>query len=222
MTAPALVLHGYWRSSAAYRVRIGLGLKGLVWQDRPVHLVRDGGEQHGTAHVALNPQQLVPVLEHAGRVLTQSLAILEYLDEAFPGTPALLPADPAGRAQVRALAQLIACDVHPLNNLRVMQYLGRELAADEAARARWTAHWMEEGFAAMETLLAQRSPPGDFCHGDRPGQADCCLVPQLYNARRFGVDLGRYPRLLQIEQACLALPAFAAAAPEAQPDAVAV
>jgi maleylacetoacetate isomerase len=170
MTAPALVLHGYWRSSAAYRVRIGLGLKGLVWQDRPVHLVRDGGEQHGAAHVALNPQQLVPVLEHAGRVLTQSLAILEYLDEAFPGTPALLPADPAGRAQVRALAQLIACDVHPLNNLRVMQYLGRELAADEAARARWTAHWMEEGFAAMETLLAQRSPPGTSVMATAPGR----------------------------------------------------
>lgn len=217
MSPPALVLHGYWRSSAAYRVRIGLGLKGLAWEDRPVHLVRDGGQQHSPAHAALNPQQLVPVLEHDGRVLTQSLAILEYLDEAFPDTPALLPADAAGRARVRALAQLIACDVHPLNNLRVMQYLGRELAADEGARLAWTRHWMAEGFAAMEALLATR--PGRFCHGDTPGLADCCLLPQLYNARRFDLDLAPYPQLRAVEQACQALPAFAAAVPEAQPDA---
>lgn len=217
MSTPALVLYGYWRSSAAYRVRIGLGLKGLAWQDRPVHLVRDGGEQHSAAHAARNPQQLVPVLEHDGVVLTQSLAILEYLDEAFPHTPALLPVDAAGRGRVRALAQLIACDVHPLGNLRVMQYLGRELAADEAARLAWTRHWMAEGFAAMQAMLAAR--PGRFCHGDTPGMADCCLIPQLYNARRFNLDLGAYPQLLAVEQACLALPAFAAAAPEAQPDA---
>lgn len=217
MSTPALVLYGYWRSSAAYRVRIGLGLKGLAWQDRPVHLVRDGGEQHSVAHAARNPQQLVPVLEHDGVVLTQSLAILEYLDEAFPHTPALLPVDAASRGRVRALAQLIACDVHPLGNLRVMQYLGRELAADEAARLAWTRHWMAEGFAAMEAMLAAR--PGRFCHGDAPGMADCCLIPQLYNARRFNLDLGAYPQLLAVEQACLALPAFAAAAPEAQPDA---
>lgn len=217
MSPPALVLHGYWRSSAAYRVRIGLGLKGLAWQDRPVHLVRDGGQQHSAAHAALNPQQLVPVLEHDGRVLTQSLAILEYLDEAFPDTPALLPADPAGRARVRALAQLVACDVHPLNNLRVMQYLGRVLAADEEACLAWTRHWMAEGFAAMEALLAAQ--PGRFCHGDVPGLADCCLIPQLYNARRFNLDLAPYPQLRTVEQACQALPAFAAALPEAQPDA---
>lgn len=218
MSTPALVLYGYWRSSAAYRVRIGLGLKGLAWQDRPVHLVRDGGEQHSAAHAARNPQQLVPVLEHDGVVLTQSLAILEYLDEAFPHTPALLPADAAGRGRVRALAQLIACDVHPLGNLRVMQYLGRELGADETARLAWTRHWMAEGFAAMQAKLAAR--PGRFCHSDTPGMADCCLIPQLYNARRFNLDLAAYPQLLEVERACLALPAFAAAAPEAQPDAV--
>ena len=218
MSTPALVLYGYWRSSAAYRVRIGLGLKGLAWQDRPVHLVRDGGEQHSAAHAARNPQQLVPVLEHDGVVLTQSLAILEYLDEAFPHTPALLPADAAGRGRVRALAQLIACDVHPLGNLRVMQYLGRELAADENARLAWTRYWMAEGFAAMDAQLSVR--PGRFCHGDTPGMADCCLIPQLYNARRFNLDLGAYPQLLAVERACQALPAFAAAAPEAQPDAV--
>lgn len=219
MNQPALVLHGYWRSSAAYRVRIGLGLKGLAWQDRPVHLVRDGGQQHSAAHAALNPQQLVPVLEHGELVLTQSLAILEYLDEAFADTPALLPADAAGRARVRALAQLIACEVHPLNNLRVMQYLGRELAADEDTRLAWTRHWMAEGFAAMQALLERSPTAGRFCHGDVPGLADCCLVPQLYNARRFKLDLTAYPRLLQIEQACAALSAFAAAVPEAQPDA---
>jgi maleylacetoacetate isomerase len=219
MSTGALVLYGYWRSSAAYRVRIGLGLKGLAWEDRPVHLVRDGGQQHSAAHVARNPQQLVPVLEHGGLVLTQSLAILEYLEQTFAGTPALLPADAAGRARVRALAQLIACDVHPLGNLRVMQYLGRELQADEPARLAWTRHWMVEGFAALEALLAGDASTGRFCHGDSPGLADCCLVPQLYNARRFKLDLAPYPTLVRIEQACLALPAFAAAVPEAQPDA---
>jgi len=220
MSEAALVLHGYWRSSAAYRVRIGLGLKGLAWEDRPVHLVRDGGQQHSAAHVALNPQHLVPVLQHQGQVLTQSLAILEYLDEAFADTPALLPRDAPGRARVRALAQLIACDVHPLSNLRVMQYLGRALGADEDARARWMAHWMAEGLAAMEAMLVAPAVAGTFCHGDAPGLADCCLVPQLYNARRFALDLTPYPTLVRIEQACLALPAFAAAVPEAQADAV--
>lgn len=218
-SAPTLVLHGYWRSSAAYRVRIGLGLKGLAWSDVPVHLVRDGGQQHAPAHAALNPQQLVPVLEHDGRVLLQSLAILEYLDEAFPGTAPLLPADAAGRARVRALAQLVACDIHPVNNLRVMQYLGRELGAGEDARLAWTRHWMGEGFGAMEALLAASPDTGRYCHGEAPGLADCCLVPQLYNARRFHLDLSPYPTLVRIEQACLALPAFAAAVPEAQPDA---
>ena len=219
MSPAALVLHGYWRSSAAYRVRIGLGLKGLGWRDVPVHLVRDGGQQHSPAHAALNPQQRVPVLEHDGQVLIQSLAILAYLDEAFPDTVPLLPFDAAGRARVRALAQLVACDIHPVNNLRVMQYLGRELGADEDARLAWTRHWMADGFAALEALLAGSAQTGTFCHGATPGLADCCLVPQLYNARRFALDLTPYPTLVRIEQACLALPAFAAAVPEAQPDA---
>ena len=213
-----IVLYTYWRSSAAYRVRIGLELKGLAWEARPVHLVRDGGEQHLDAYRALNPQQQVPTLLHEGHVLTQSLAILEYLDERFPQVP-LLPADAAGRARVRALAQLVACDIHPINNLRVMQYLERSLQLPADARTQWTLHWIAEGFAAMEALLANSRDTGTFCHGDRPGLADLCLLPQLYNAHRFGLDLAPYPTLLRIEAACLALPSFEAARPERQADA---
>lgn len=214
-----LVLYTYWRSSAAYRVRIGLGLKQLAWSAQPVHLLRDGGQQRAAGYAALNPQQLVPTLVHGDTVLTQSMAILEYLNEVFVDGPPLLPADAPGRARVRAMAQLLACDVHPLGNLRVMQYLGDELGVDEAARLRWTTHWMAQGFAALQAQLAGSAQSGRFCHGDVPGLADCCLVPQLYNARRFKLDLAPYPDLLRIEQACLALPAFAAAAPEAQADA---
>ena len=219
MSGAALTLYTYWRSSAACRVRIGLNLKGLPWEAKPVHLVRDGGQQHGPGYAALNPQQLVPTLVHGQTVLTQSLAILEYLDEAFPYTAALLPNDAAGRARVRALAQLVACDIHPVNNLRVMQYLGGTLGVDDAARQEWTTHWMETGFAAMESMLAGSAQTGRFCHGDTPGLADCCLVSQLYNARRFNVDLAPYPTLVGIEQTCLAMPAFVAAMPAAQGDA---
>jgi maleylacetoacetate isomerase len=215
----ALTLFGYWRSSAAYRVRIGLNLKGVAYAQVPVHLVRDGGEQHHDDYIALNPQQLVPALQHGQRVLTQSLAILEYLDEVFP-QPALLPFDSAGRARVRSLAQLVACDIHPLNNLRVMQYLDATLQAPPAARNAWTLHWMQAGFEAMEAMLAGADETGSFCHGDQPGLADCCLVPQLYNARRFELDLTPFPTLRRIEMACLALPAFDAARPERQPDAI--
>jgi len=211
-------LFSYWRSSAAYRVRIGLNLKGLPHQITPVHLVREGGEQHSAAYAALNPQELVPTLRHGDRVLQQSMAILEYLDEVFPATP-LLPGDAQGRARVRALAQLVACDIHPLNNLRVMQYLERTLQASAEARTQWTLHWMAEGLAAMETLLAGHAATGTFCHGEQPGLADACLVPQLYNAHRFGLDLAPYPTLQRIEAACLALPAFDAARPENQIDA---
>ncbi len=211
-------LFSYWRSSAAYRVRIGLNLKGLPHRITPVHLVREGGEQHSAAYAALNPQELVPTLRHGGRVLQQSMAILEYLDEVFPATP-LLPSDAEGRARVRALAQLVACDLHPLNNLRVMQYLERTLQASAEARTAWTLHWMAEGLAAMETLLADHVATGTFCHGDQPGLADACLVPQLYNAHRFGLALAPYPTLQRIEAACLALPAFDAARPEHQIDA---
>ncbi len=213
-----IVLYTYWRSSAAYRVRIGLELKGLAWEARPVHLVRDGGEQHRDAYRALNPQQQVPTLLHEGHVLTQSLALLEYLDERFPQVP-LLPADAAGRARVRALAQLVACDIHPINNLRVMQYLERDLQVPADARTQWTLHWIAEGFAAMEALLVNSRDTGAFCHGDRPGLADICLLPQLYNAHRFDLDLAPYPTLRRIEAACQAVDAFDRARPENQPDA---
>ncbi|HEL3813732.1 TPA: maleylacetoacetate isomerase [Stenotrophomonas maltophilia] len=213
-----IVLYTYWRSSAAYRVRIALELKGLAWDARPVHLVREGGEQHLDAYRALNPQQLVPTLLHDGHALTQSLAIVEYLDERFPQVP-LLPADAAGRARVRALAQLVACDIHPINNLRVMQYLERNLQLPADARTQWTLHWIAEGLAAMEAMLASSRDTGTFCHGDRPGLADLCLLPQLYNAHRFGLDLTPYPTLLRIEAACQALDAFDRARPENQPDA---
>ncbi|MCD0246695.1 maleylacetoacetate isomerase [Xanthomonas melonis] len=216
----ALELFSYWRSSAAYRVRIGLGLKALDYIARPVHLVRDGGEQHAPAYAQLNPQELVPTLRYGEVVITQSLAILDYLEEAFADTMALLPGAPAERARVRALAQLIACDVHPLNNLRVMQVLEREFTLDATRRQQWTRLWMERGFAALETQLARDARTGRFCHGDTPGLADCVLIPQLYNAHRFEVDLAPYPTLRRIEQACLQLPAFDVARPEKQADAV--
>ena len=218
MMADQLCLHSYWRSSAAYRVRIGLNLKGLPYELAPVHLVRDGGEQHRPAYAEINPQQLVPVLQHGQRMLRQSLAILEYLDEMWPSPP-LLPATARDRARVRALAQLVACDIHPLNNLRVMQYFEREWEVAQPRRDEWMRHWMREGFAALETMLASSPETGRYCHGDAPGLADCCLVPQLYNAHRFGVDLAPYPTLARIELACLALPAFDDARPENQPDA---
>ncbi len=214
----ALTLYSYWRSSAAYRVRIGLNLKGLAYETRPVHLVRDGGEQHADDYRALNPQALVPMLVDGERRITQSLAILEYLDETFP-KPALLPVDTRGRARVRSLAMLVACDIHPLNNLRVLQYLKRENGLEQPAIDAWMLHWMREGFAAMEEMLADAPGTGTFCHGETPTIADCCLVPQLYNARRFALDLSPYPTLVRIEEDCLALPAFDAARPENQPDA---
>ncbi|KRG40157.1 maleylacetoacetate isomerase [Stenotrophomonas pictorum JCM 9942] len=213
-----LKLYSYWRSSAAYRVRIALNLKGRDYAIEPVHLVRDGGQQHSDDYAALNPQELVPALRHGERVLTQSLAILEYLDEIWP-EPALLPDDSAGRARVRALAQLVACDIHPLNNLRVMQFFDREWNVPQAERDLWTLHWMRTGFQALEDMLVGSQDTGRFCHGDSPGMADCCLVPQLYNARRFHLDLAPYPTLVRIEQACLGLPAFDRARPENQPDA---
>lgn len=213
-----LKLLGYWRSSAAYRVRIALNLKGLPHENLPVHLVRNGGEQRQHAFLALNPQGLVPVLVDGQHTFTQSLAIIEYLEERHP-TPPLLPASAIERAHVRALANLVACDIHPLNNLRVMQYLERELEASEPQRLAWMQHWMAEGFTAMEQRLAATA--STFCHGDSPGLADCCLIPQLYNARRFGMSLDAWPTLQRIEAACQNLAAFRDAAPEAQPDAAA-
>lgn len=214
-------LYAYWRSSAAYRVRIGLNLKGIAYEVASVHLLRDGGQQHAADYTdRVNPQALIPVLEHDGRMLRQSLAILEYLEQLRP-EPALLPADAFGRQRARAQAQLIACDIHPLNNLRVIRYLGDEFGAEPAAKEAWSRHWMRQGFSALEQWLAEPPHAGTFCGGDAPGLADCCLVPQLYNARRLALDLTPYPTLLRIEAACLALPAFQQASPERQPDAVA-
>ena len=215
---PKITLYTYWRSSASYRVRMALNLKGLEYQQRPVHLVRDGGEQHADEYARLNPQQQVPVLVHGERVLTQSLAILEYLEETFPDT-ALLPAEPPGRARVRALAHVVACDIHPLNNLRVLNYLVGELGAGEPVKLAWYHHWTRNGMDALEKLLAASEETGRCCHGDEPTLADCCLLPQLYNARRFGVDESAWPEIRRIAEHLETIPAIRRAAPENQPDA---
>jgi maleylacetoacetate isomerase len=213
-----VILHGYWRSTAAWRVRAALNLKALDWEYSPVHLVRDGGEQRMPGFLERNPQGLVPVLEIDGLLLTQSLAIIDYLEETRPA-PLLLPADAAGRARVRSLAQLVACDLHPLNNLRVLQQLRDRFGLDEAARDAWYRHWVAEGLGALETRLSREPETGRYCHGDMPGLADCCLVPQLYNARRYRCELDGFPTLLRIEAACGELDAFRQSAPERQPDA---
>lgn len=218
MVGETLQLYSYWRSSAAYRVRIGLNLKGLAYDIIPVHLVREGGEQHSAQFREINPQRLIPVLQHGHRQLRQSLAILEYLDEVWP-QPALLPSTARARQRARALALLIACDIHPLNNLRVLQYLEQEWNVPQPERDEWVRHWITEGLAAAEAMLGDHPSTGTYCEGNLPGLADCCLIPQLYNARRFGVDVAAYPTLQRIEEACLALPAFDAARPERQPDA---
>lgn len=214
-----LKLYSYWRSSAAYRVRIALALKGLAYRQESVHLVKDGGQQHAAEYRQLNPQGLLPLLVdegNGGARIAQSLAILEYLDEAYP-VPTLLPADPAQRAQVRALALHIACDIHPLNNLRVLQYLSAELGVDDDAKNTWYRHWVEKGLAAVEQGLGVLK--GGLSLGNRPGYLEACVIPQLYNARRFACSLDAFPRLLEMDDRCLALDAFKAAAPEAQPDA---
>jgi len=210
-------LYDYFRSSAAYRVRIALNLKGLAPERASVHLRR--GSQRDDDYLALNPQGLVPTLvADNGDVMTQSLAIIEWLDETSPEPP-LLPADAAGRARVRSLALAIACDIHPLNNLRVLNYLTGTLGATEAQKNGWCRYWCDVGLEAIETQLAREQATGTFCHGGAPTLADICLVPQLANARRVDLDLAPYPTLLRIEAACAALPAFANAAPLRQPDA---
>ena len=216
--AEQLRLYSYWRSSAAYRVRIALNLKGMAYETMPVHLLRDGGEQHAPPFSDLNPQELVPVLMHGNRILRQSMAIMEYLDETWP-TPPLMPATARDRQRVRALAQVIACDIHPLNNLRVLQYFEQEWNVPQPERDEWVRHWIMEGLAAAEAMVADHPSTGTYCEGNIPSLADCCLIPQIYNARRFGVDMGRFPALQRIEAACLELPAFDAARPERQPDA---
>ena len=209
-------LYGFHRSSAAFRVRIALNLKGLDYEQAAVHLRR--GEQRAPEFLKLNPQALVPALVDGERVLTQSLAIIEYLDEVFPNRP-LLPDTPDGRARVRALAQIIACEIHPLGNLRVLQHLARELKHDEPTVQRWFNHWIALGFQAFEKLIAGRAETGAFCHGDQPTVADVCLVPQVFNAKRYDLDLKPYPTLMRIFEACMAVPAFDRAQPSKQPDA---
>ena len=217
MAAVGLKLYSYWRSSACYRVRIALNLKGLPYEQVHVHLAND--EQHGGEFNAVNPQQLVPVLIDGERVIRQSQTIIEYLDESYDGEMKLLPATARARARVRALAQMIACDIHPLNNLRVMQYLEGEFNAPKLERESWTKHWIEEGFKAIEALLADNHATGVYCEGDEPSLADVFLIPQVYNARRAAVDLAPFPIIRRIDENCLKLTAFERARPENQPDA---
>jgi len=210
-------LYTYFRSSAAYRVRIALNLKGLDYDSVPVHLLRDGGEQLAPAYRAVNPAGLVPALEDNGIVLTQSLAIIEYLEEVHPLVP-LLPQDAVGRARVRALAQTIVCDTHPIMNLRVLKYLKGPMGLSEEQKMEWYRHWMGEGMAALEAHLERDGDMGRFCYGDTPTLADCCLLPQVFNAQRFDIDLAPYPNVARIAANCADLPAFKAAHPSAQPD----
>lgn len=209
-----IILHGYWRSSAVYRVRIALALKGLDY-DQIGHDLRRG-EQRDPAYKAIAPAGLVPAIEHGGEAFVQSLAILEWLEERWPNPP-LLPAATEQRAIVRAMAATIAADIHPLNNLRILKYLKAEFDRSQEEIDRWIAHWIHEGFAALEVLIGRHG--GTFAFGDSPTMADCLLVPQVYNAERFNVDLSAFPRILAAAANARALPAFAAAHPDRQPGA---
>lgn len=211
-------LYSYFRSSASYRVRIALNLKGLPYDTLPVHLVRDGGEQLQPAYRAVNPDAIVPTLVQGDDVLMQSVAIVEYLDEVHPA-PSLLPGTPLDRAFIRSIALQVACEIHPMNNLRVLKYLKHQLKVDEAAKNAWYAHWIEAGFASLEKRLADDPRVGTFCFGESPTLADLCLVPQVFNARRFNVDVSGYPTIERIVDHAATLDAFARAAPAEQPDA---
>lgn len=211
-----MLLYGYFRSSAAYRVRIALNLKGLAYDNRFIHLQKN--DQLSGDYAKLNPQKLVPTLVDGDRMLTQSLAIMEYLDETHPDPPFLPPA-PAERARVRAIALAIACDIHPINNLRVLRYLVKDMGVSEEKKDQWYRHWVETGLQAVEAMLAGSPATGRFCHGDNPTLADICLVPQVANARRFKCDLSACPTVERIAAACSELDAFAKAAPDKQPDA---
>ncbi len=212
-------LHGFFRSSASYRLRIALALKGIAAEQVSVHISRPGGgDQFQPGFRKLNPQLLVPVLEDDGHAFVQSLAILEYWEETHP-TPPILPQGAAARARVRGLALMIACEMHPLNNLRVLNYLTGTLGVSEDAKLAWYRHWVKLGFDALEPMLANSAETGIFCHGDAPTMADICLVPQVFNAKRFDCPLGDYPTIMRIYETCEKLPAFAAAHPSRQPDA---
>jgi len=209
-----LELHDYWRSSASYRVRIALEWKRLPFERVPVHLLRDGGQQYAPAYRTLNAQAIVPTLVDGELVIPQSLAILEYLEETHPEPP-LLPRDAAGRARVRSLALAIACETHPLQNTRVIAQLGERFGANDEAKAAWNRHFIELGLGAVEQRLAHEPATGRFCHGDAPTLADLCVVPQLYNAARWGCDLSALPQLVRVRDECLTLAAFQRAMPEA-------
>ncbi len=211
-------LYNYFRSSASFRVRIALALKGLDYEYASVHLLKGGGEQFAAEFTAMNPAALVPVLDDDGVLLTQSLAIIEYLDETRPQPP-LLPNDAAGRARTRAIALAIACEIHPLNNLRVLGYLSKTLSVSEEQRNAWYRHWVETGLATVEGMLVGNDRTGACCHGDTPTLADICLVPQIFNAQRFNARLDHVPTVMRIHQHCLTLPAFAKSVPALQPDA---
>ncbi|MBI1779692.1 MAG: maleylacetoacetate isomerase [Proteobacteria bacterium] len=209
-------LYGYFRSSAAFRVRIALGLKNLDYENVFIHLRK--GDQSTPSFLGHNPQGLVPALADGAALLTQSLAIIEYLDETRPHPP-LMPSTPVERARVRALAQVVACDIHPIDNLRVLTYLTGDLGVSEANLQRWYNHWIQIGFQAMESMLAGHPSTGRFCHGDTPGLADICLVPQAFNARRFQLDMSGFPTIRRIVEAAMALAPFDQAQPSKQPDA---
>ena len=211
-------LYSFFRSSAAYRVRIALNVKGLEYEYVAKHLVRNGGEHKLADYLALNPQGFIPALEHDGALITQSVAIIEYLEEAFP-SPSLLPSRAIDRAAVRAMSQLVACDIHPLNNLRVLNYLKAPLSQNSDAVAEWYRHWIDEGFAAFEKLIIKHSTDGCHCFGDAVTMADVLLVPQVANSRRYQMDLGKYPALHKVTTHLESIPAFLAARPEVQPDA---
>ena len=210
-----MTLYSFFRSSAAYRVRIAFNLKGLGYDTASLHLQKEGGQNRKPAYRAINPQMRVPALKlDSGELLTQSLAIIEYLDEVHPQPP-LLPSDPVERAQVRALAQLVACDIHPLNNVAPLRYLKNELGQDQSKIDAWYHHWVREGFDALEAMVS----PGPYAHGADVTLADICLVPQVANARRLKVPLDPYPNIVAIDAACAQLSAFEEARPERQPDA---